>query len=240
MKHTNKLIAMAVGLMSLNAYAGDLAETVVYTSDTFVDANVGYASEYVWRGAHVGDDVTSTNMSTSFSLPSDLSLDVGAWYNMTDTDNDEFIGSFAVSKSVSDYLIALSYTWYSVDFDRTSGEAQEVGLTVSRYVGPVNVSLTQYVALEGDNNSYSQLAAQYSSDFDVLPFVVDFYGEAGYLAEQGKFTHVLAKISTDIPVIQDVVASPFVAGSVALSDASSASVPTSNYLFAGVEFKRSF
>lgn len=239
-KYANKLLAAVVGLMSASVYAGDLAETVVTTSTASVEANVGYASEYIWRGAHVGDSVTSTDLSTSFELPNDLSLDIGAWYNMTDTDNDEFVGTIAVSKSFSDYLVALSYTWYSVDFDRSSGDAQEVGLTVSRYLGPVSVSLTQYVALESDNNSYSQIAAQYSSNFDTLPFVVDFYGEVGYLVEQGKLTHALAKVSTDIPVVQDVVASPFVAGSVALSDASSANVATKNYVFAGLEFKRNF
>ena len=238
-KHTNKLLAMIISCMTLNAMAGDVSHLTVTGSESIVDSTVGYASEYVWRGAHVGDAVTSASVGTAFELPTDITLGINTWYNMTDTDNDEFIGSVAVSKSVADYLVSLSYIWYSVDFDRTSGESQELGLTVSRSVGSVDLALTQYLALEGDNNSYSELAAKYSTDFNALPFAVDFYGEVGYVAEHGKLTHALAKVSTDIPVFEEVVASPFVAASVSLSEASGVR-SSSNYLFAGLEFKRSF
>ena len=80
----------------------------------------------------------------------------------------------------------------------------------------------------------------FGSDLGVLPVVLDFYSEVGYLAQEGKLTHFLSKISTDLPVAGEVVASPFIAYSLGLNESVGVHSDTRNIFFGGVEMKRAF
>ena len=241
MKQSNKLLgAIIAGLLNTAAFAG-VDELVNTSINPIFDSSISYASENIWRGAQVGDHLLGVNIGTSFNLPTDITIDLNSWYAETDTDGDEFINTVKFSKDISDYTVALSYSWYSVDFDRTSGNAQEIGASVSRDFGPLNVSFTQYIATEGDNDAYSAIAATYSSDFNTLPFVLDFYSEVGYVAEHNTATHALLKVSADFPISDtEVVISPFVTGSISLGEGSGVHSSTENYVAAGIEIKRSF
>lgn len=227
--------------------AGTLAELEQLKpaeSTTIVDVTTEYSSDKVWRGSDVGQNEAVATVATDFELPAEIGLQLSADYGKMDgtaTTSDEATDLTAVfSKSVSDYLLSLSYTWYSEGFDQSGdGGAQEVGLSVSRKVGPVNLTLTQYIAVEGDNGGYSELLGEYSSNFNVLPVELDFSARVGYLVQDSAFTHAEARISTDLPVIEGIVAQPFVAYSADLGGEFVDAFSGDNF-FGGIQFKRSF
>jgi len=242
MKKLNTLIVMVAAAAFANA--GTIEQANVVDTAPIVDVTTAYSSEKVWRGSDVGQNEAVATVTTDLKLPAEIGLQLSADYSNVDgtaTTSDEATDLTAVfSKSVSDYLVSLSYTWYSEGFDQSGdGGAQEVGLSVSKKVGPVNLSLTQYLAVEGDNNAYSELAGAYSSNFNVLPVELDFTAKVGYLVQDSVFTHAEARISTDLPVIEGVVAQPFVAYSTDLGGEFIDNFSGDNF-FGGIEFKRSF
>lgn len=243
MKKLNTLIVMVAAAAFANAGTIEQA-TVVAPATAIVDVTTEYSSEKVWRGSDVGANEAAATVTTDLELPAEIGLQLSADYSNVDgttTTSDEATDLTAVfSKSVSDYLLSLSYTWYSEGFDQSgAGGAQEVGLSVSKKVGPVNLTLTQFVAVEGDNNGYSELAGAYSSNFNVLPVELDFAARVGYLVQDSAFTHAEARISTDLPVIEGIVAQPFIAYSTDLGGEFIDNFSGDNF-FGGIEFKRSF
>lgn len=242
MKKLNTLIAIVAAAALANA--GTTEQTVTNNGDFNVDVTTAYASDKVWRGTDLGQNEAVGVVSTSFELPAEVGLDLSAEYGLVDSTNasEEATDLTAVfSKSVADYLLSLSYTWYSEGLDQSGvDQAQEVGLSVSREVGPVTLTLTQYLGVEGDNNGYSELKSVYTSDFGVLPVLLDFTGEVGYLAQDNKFTHLEARVSTDLPVTEEIVAQPFVAYNVELGESFVAGEESNDVFFGGVQFKRSF
>jgi hypothetical protein len=214
------------------------AEEVVSTSLT-----TGYASDSVFRGVDQGQNDAEAVLTTDISLPADINLTVDAAYSKMDssvTDEEATELSAEFSKSVADYLISLSYTWNSNGYVGEGSPTQEIGISVQRAVGPVTVEFTQYIGLEGDNNGYSEVAALYSDDFGVLPVVLDFRTELGYLTQDATFTHFGAQISTDLPVVENVIARPFVAYNHQLGGEFASGVSSNDGFFGGVLFTRAF
>jgi hypothetical protein len=231
-------IVAALAALSI-AYAGTTEEAP--SAVTPVTVETAYTSDKVWRGADLGANEASAIITTTAELPADISLALSADYaNAETTAKDEATELSAVfSKEVADYLVSLSYTWYSQDYAGQEGQAQEAGLTVSREVGPIELSLTQYMSIVGDNNAYSELAATYSDDFG-SPFLLDFRAELGYLAQEGQCTHFATTVSTDIPVVEGVKAVPFVTYSLGLDDSVGVHSDMKNLFFGGIEFKKTF
>jgi hypothetical protein len=244
MKTKNILKIVAILGVCTNMYAGNIEQAVVVENTPTVDVTTEYSSDKVWRGSDLGQNEAAATVATSLDLPADVGLTLSADYSLAEgaaTVSDEATDLTAVfSKSVSDYLLSLSYTWYSEGFDQSgASKAQEVGLSVGREIGPVSLVLTQYLALEGDNNDYSELAALYSNDFNALPVELDFEARVGYLAQGADFTHAELRVSTDLPVTEGIIAQPFVAYSTDLGGEFIDAFSGDNF-FGGIQFKRSF
>jgi len=241
MKKQTQIVKIGIVALAtlVNAYAGTIEGAP--SAATPVTVETVYSSDNVWRGADLGANEASAIISTTTELPADVSLALSADYSNAETDaKDETTELSAIfSKEVADYLVSLSYTWYSQDYAGNEGQAQEAGLTVSRAVGPIDLSLTQYVGLVGDNNGYSEFAATYSDDFG-SSLTLDFRAELGYLAQEGQCTHFETTVSTDIPVVQGVTAVPFVSYSLGLDDSVGVHSDMKNLFFGGIEFKKSF
>lgn len=242
MNKLNVLSVVAVFAAVMHLNAGQIEAIDTNVSSAQIEMNTGYSSDDVWRGTDSGKSETDVTVSTTASLPAETALTLNANYSNAERElkDDEVDLSAVFSKEVADYLLSLSYTWYSQDRNESGrGQAQEAGLTVSREVGPVDVSLTQYMSVVGDNNNYTELAATYSNDFGT-PLVFDFRSELGYLAQEGKATHFETRVSTDLPFTKEIIAVPFVAYSLGLDDSVGIHSDMSNLFFGGIEFKRSF
>lgn len=236
MKKLNTLIVM----VATAAFAS--AGTIEYTPG--VDITTTYSSDKVWRGADVGQNEAVATVATSLDLPAEICLDLSADYGTVDgttTTSEEATDLTAVFyTSIYDYLVSLNYTWYSEGFDQSgNGGAQEAGLSVSKDVGPVTLTLTQYVAIEGDNNGYSEFSALYRQDVDFLPTGLDFTAHLGYLSQDAEFTHAELRVTTQLPVANIAIAQPFVAYSADLGGEFIDTFSGDNF-FGGIEFKRSF
>lgn len=235
-----------VGLLVAASFliAGDEAKNAV-APESFefpaIETTASAVSENVWRGISVGDANVSADMTTRAEIFEDYTVSLSGLARATDTDGEEYIGSLSVEKMLLDeWLVGLSQTWYSRGFDRTGPSASELGLHVSRLVGPVNVGISQYVATAGDNEGYSELTALYSSDFDVLPLAIDFNAELGYLSERGRFSHTGVTVSTTIPFADGYAFQPFVGASLELSDTTGLFGNTGNQLYGGFQIKKTF
>lgn len=227
------------------AYAGnEPAALVVDATAPSVEVSTEYSSDSIYRGVDQGQNDAKAVVTTNIELPADIGLQLQAGYTKLDSDvvSEENTDLTAVfSKTVEDYLLSLSYTWYANGYVGEQGQqTQEIGLSVERAVGPVTLSLTQYLGVEGDNNGYSEASALYSDDFDVLPFVLDFKTELGYLTQDAEFTHAGLSVSTDLKVTEGIVATPFVAYNYQLGGEFAKGIDSNDGLYGGVMFKRSF
>jgi hypothetical protein len=245
MKKLNTYIALAALTTLVNAGTLDTLDIDKVTEVIPpVEVTTSYATDRVWRGSDLGQNEIVGSALTVFDMPADTTLSLNTVYTNADSatsSNDETEITAIFSKSVADYLLSLSYTWYSEDFDQQgSGQAQEVGLSVSRDIGPVTLYLTQYFGVEGDNNQYSEIGAAYSSNFDVLPVELNFTGEVGYLAQNSDFTHIELCVSTNLPVVENIIAQPFVAYNLQFGESFVSDIDSNDVFFGGVQFKRTF
>jgi hypothetical protein len=226
------------------AFAGE-TELPTTTVQAFelpqIETAASYTSENVWRGVAVTDASAALETRAQHEVFEEFTVSLDAFAATSDTGTDEFIGTLRVSKEYANTLFGINYAWYSRDFDRTHGSAQEVGFSLSRMVGPVYLTLTQYLAVQGDNDGYADVRAAYSTDFGKLPFVLDFSSELGVLTEKQKLNHAMIKVSTDIAIIDGYIVSPFIASSAKLSTVDgSVFADTSNLFYGGIVIKRSF
>ena len=244
------LAVLAVSTMCASAGAEaaerELIDLLNSAGGIVSSVDAGYSSSKAWRGARVGDSegtaaVVAENLAT---LPGDVKLDLALLQSLADgastAAQDETRGSVAVTKELEKWLLGVSYHWYSVGFDKVDrGDSQEVGFSVARTVGPVQLSYTQYVDVQGDNGGYSELAALYSNDFNT-GITLDFAATLGYLTEEGDFSHAEVKVSTDIPITERVYAQPFAAYVVELDNPAGLFADDSNFFYGGVQFKTKF
>lgn len=222
------------------AFAGEIEFETTNTALP-IETAASYASENVWRGVAVSDSTAALEASVEQQVFEDFTISLNTFGSKSDTDKQDLIGTFLISRSFDDTQFGINYTWYNHDFDRTSGSAQEAGFTLSRMIGPVHITLTQYLALQGDNDAYADVRASYSTNFNYLPIVLDFTSELGVLMEKQKLNHVMIKVSTDIQIVENYIASPFIASSLKLENVEgSVYADTSNLFYGGIVIKRTF
>lgn len=232
---------MMFAALAFNVFAGELTDptTTSNSTDLKLALDSSYSSETVFRGAELGNNQVDGSLSAEFNLPvSDIVMTTKTEYSTVDGSNQEALVETAFSKSIEDYLIGLSYTWYSQGLDKQGGQDQEVGFSVSKPIGPVTLSYTQYLAIEGENNGYGELSAKYS--LNIQPIVLDFSSELGYLFEDESFTHTQLMVSTDLPVTENIVASPFVAYNLDLGSGFATNIQSDSTFFGGVLMKKRF
>jgi hypothetical protein len=219
-------------------------QTLAVTAPTIDDPSVevGYSSINMWRGQNIGPNEAFAAGTGSIVLPADINLSFIADYsNSQSTVDNQGDLSAAISKDFAGFRFSASYIWYTPSFvTNTGGAVQEVGIGVSKTIGPVDLSLTQYIAVEGDNNQYGEVTVDYKNNFG-LPFTLDLNSVLGYIAEQGVATYLETTLSTEIDTTyRGIVALPFVAYSISLSNYQGANGYTDNSFVGGISFKRAF
>ena len=245
MKQLNTLFTIVALATLAKAGTSQLSIDTVTDKKPAITSSVeiGYSSTNMWRGQDIGQNEVSAVVTGSIELPADINLSLIADYsNSQSVEDNQGDLSAVFSKNINDlFLFSASYTWFSSGFvTNTGGASQEVGLGISKDIGPVSLSLTQYIAVEGDNNNYGEFSVGYSNSFG-LPLTLDLNTSLGYVAEQGEATYVETTLSTKIDTtFCGIVAVPFVAYSISLSDFQGANGNTENEFFGGIAFKRAF
>lgn len=231
MRNYKKIIgAMAVA----SAFAAGNASAV----ELSYNLHAGYASEYIFRGANLGNDLIEAGADVNADFGGGFSISGGVWY----ADFDAPLGFAQADKSATEidlytkasydlgFLTAsVGYIYYYNDQDDVedflssfgggSGhlkDAQEVTFGVSKEIFGINTSLTYFYDIVLDNDGYTELAA--SKSFEFSPCLALNVGSAlGYLVEEGHLAHLTTKVSLDWGFAEHAKLSPFAALSIDLS-----------------------
>jgi hypothetical protein len=209
--------------------AGNASAEVEYTLGT------GYSSEYLFRGANLGQDLVEASASASTEW-NGIGLSAGAWYGSYDTGIQEISGGPLDGESVSNYDVdeldlfaeaskdlgfataALGYIYYmNEDTLDQIDDAQEVYVKLSRDLGFANAYAAYYWDVEGDNDGYSELGLSRGFELNQC-LTLNLGTNIGYMWEDDQDTSWTTKASLDWGFAESAKLSPFVALAVQLTD----------------------
>jgi hypothetical protein len=212
--------------------AGNASAEVEYNLGT------GYSSEYLFRGANLGQDLVEASASASTEW-NGLGLSAGAWYGSYDTgadldgdlvrdaDVDELDLFAEASKDLGFVNAAVGYIYYmnediagrnGIDgIDAIADDVQEAYVKLSRDLGFANAYAAYYWDLEGDNDGYSELGLSRGFELNQC-LTLNLGTNIGYMWEDDQDTSWTTKASLDWGFAESAKLSPFVALAVQLTD----------------------
>lgn len=248
MRNYSKLLGALAATSALAAGSAFAGSPVMTTSaptqtasacDSALEGNVhiGYASEYIFRGTELGDDLFEAGLDLSYKA-FDLNFSGGLWYgsvsnsrlgNLGSTELPDHFDELDLYAEVSKdfgfataYIGYISYQYPDMEVSTGGGtfklidDAQEVYFGLSRELfWGVNGSLTYYWDVETDNQGYTELA--FEKSFEFTPCIsLDLGTKFGYLFEEGEFSHWTTSAQLNFKVKENFTISPYVAFSVEL------------------------
>ena len=207
--------------------AGNASAEVEYTLGT------GYTSEYLWRGANLGEDLVEATVSATTEW-NGLNWSAGAWYGSydrnqafddgVDVENIEYdvdeLDLFAeVSKDLGFVTAGLGYIYYmNEDSFGLVDDAQEVYVKLSRDLGFASAYAVYFWDVEeGDNDGYSEIGLSRGFELNQC-LTLNLSTNYGFMFEETQDTAWTTKAALDWGFAENAKLSPFVALSVALSD----------------------
>ena len=157
---TAAVLGCSALLALVPAIAGDHAAA---GEDLGAEVSVGYDTDYIFRGANLGQDLLWTAVNVSTSLSDGLGLNIGAWYaNPTDAGDDELDIYAGVSTDLGGMSLDLGTTYYYYP-GATGSNTLEFGAALGTSVGAFDVSLGIYHDIDTEN-TYVELGAGTSFD----------------------------------------------------------------------------
>ena len=157
---TAAVLGCSALLALVPAIAGDHAAA---GEDLGAEVSVGYDTDYIFRGANLGQDLLWTDVNVSTSLSDGLGLNIGAWYaNPTDAGDDELDIYAGVSTDLGGMSLDLGTTYYYYP-GATGSNTLEFGAALGTSVGAFDVSLGVYHDIDTEN-TYVELGAGTSFD----------------------------------------------------------------------------
>lgn len=157
---TAAVLGCSALLALVPALAGDHAAAC---EDLGAEVSVGYDTDYIFRGANLGQDLLWSDVNVSTSLSDGLGLNIGAWYaNPTDAGDDELDIYAGVSTDLGGMSLDLGTTYYYYP-GATGSNTLEFGAALGTSVGAFDVSLGVYHDIDTEN-TYVELGAGTSFD----------------------------------------------------------------------------
>ena len=157
---TAAVLGCSALLSMVPAIAGDHAAA---GEDLGAEISVGYDTDYIFRGANLGQDLLWSDVNVSTSLSDGLGLNIGAWYaNPTDAGDDELDIYAVVSTDLGGMSLDLGTTYYYYP-GATGSNTLEFGAALGTSVGAFDVSLGVYHDIDTEN-TYVELGAGTSFD----------------------------------------------------------------------------
>ena len=157
---TTAVLGCSALLALVPAVAGDHAAA---GEDLGAEVSVGYDTDYIFRGANLGQDLLWSDVNVSTSLSDGLGLNIGAWYaNPTDAGDDELDIYAGVSTDLGGMSLDLGTTYYYYP-GATGSNTLEFGAALGTSVGAFDVSLGVYHDIDTEN-TYVELGAGTSFD----------------------------------------------------------------------------
>ena len=157
---TAAVLGCSALLALVPAIAGDHAAA---GGDLGAEVSVGYDTDYIFRGANLGQDLLWSDVNVSTSLSDGLGLNIGAWYaNPTDAGDDELDIYAGVSTDLGGMSLDLGTTYYYYP-GATGSNTLEFGAALGTSVGAFDLSLGVFHDIDTEN-TYVELGAGTSFD----------------------------------------------------------------------------
>lgn len=212
----------------------------------------GYHTDYIFRGAHVGDDLVDAYADVAWNMGA-FALSAGAWYGsvqdsvgFSDENADELRvyaeGATALGAGFEGRVGAIYYE--RKQFGGTN-DATEVyfGLSHELPFYGMTADLTYYWDVDGDNDGYLELGLNKNVVINEC-WSADLGAQVGYLVEQGGFSHVTAKAALNYHLTKNATLTGYVAQTWELDElegsANLASASEGNRFFGGLGVKVGF
>lgn len=237
---------LVTGVIITGAMAGDTTADIPNTTGDFqVSLDAGYHTKYIFRGVDLGDDLVDASFTLGKTCPlTGLELEAGAWYGrILDRPVSNVQGELNLFASATKDLgfakASVGYVFYHNFKD--ADDAQEVYLGLSKEVYGFNTSIKYFWDIETDNQGYTEFAISKSFNSPMTCCgTFDASLTAGYLVEEGAFSHLTAKVSKTFK-FSDVEVTPYLSYTVELDDLEVYSGKAEqNEFFAGVGVSYSF
>jgi len=186
------------------------------------EIHTGYTNEYLFRGLNLGQDLVEAGVDVATEMHG-LGMSAGAWYgsyNDVSGLNENELDLYAeVSKDLGFANLGVGYIFYHyLNSPIGTTDQHEIYFSLSREFMGLDASLTYFWNVQGENDGYAELAL--GKSFPLNHCLALNTGLAlGYYVEQSEFAHLTAKVALDYAFTETAVLSPFVAGSLSLSDA---------------------
>tara|TARA_Y100001972_G_C7626009_1_gene314021 strand:+ start:637 stop:1380 length:744 start_codon:yes stop_codon:yes gene_type:complete len=205
-----------------------------------IEASVTAASKEVYRGAARGDNFVAAKVDTTVDLFG-VALDAGLTFKDNDATDLETVFSAKATKALGDYDVSVVFNYYTEGSDVVGDQTSEVGFGVAKGVGPVDVSLTQFLALDGDNKGYGEVGVDWTPAINLVNKEWYVKGAVGYVLEEAELTHAQVTVSTDFELPWELTATPFVTAVLSLADeAGGVWADADSEVVVGVRVGRSF
>jgi hypothetical protein len=182
-----------------------------------IEANVTAASKELFRGADRGDSYIAASVGTEIDLAG-ATVAAGLTFQDNDASDLETVLSLKATKAFAGYDFSVAFNHYTEATDLVGDITSELGFGVSKEVGPVDLSLTQYLAVDGDNDNYGEVGVDWKDAIVVANTEIFVKGALGYVLDESELTHAQVTVSTDVQLPWELIASPFVTGVLSLSD----------------------
>tara|TARA_R110001592_G_scaffold362695_1_gene677745 strand:+ start:1442 stop:2131 length:690 start_codon:yes stop_codon:yes gene_type:complete len=177
------------------ATAGSASADSVATGLSFGAVGT-YSTQDIWRGQHQGDDDFRLGVTAElglFGVPTNAKL---AW-SENDLQN-EFEFSIGTARDftlpvLGDVVGHVTFNYYSEGTDVVGDVDSELGVGFGKDLGLASVSVTQFIAVEGDNDGYGEVGAKFGEVFEGISVT----GSLGYVLDGFKATHV--ELVADLP-----------------------------------------
>jgi uncharacterized protein (TIGR02001 family) len=196
--------------------AGNASAEVEY------EIHTGYTSEYIFRGADLGNDLVETGLDVATEV-NGWGMSAGVWATAFDAGipgddvNSETDFYAEVSRDVGFATLAAGYIYYW-NVGNLGADAQEAYLQASRDFGFATASFTYFFDLDGGNtNGYSELALSRSWELNQC-LNLNVGTNVGYYCDNSEFSSWTTKVALDWGFAEHAKLSPFVALSVDLAD----------------------
>lgn len=214
MKHKLKTtIASLVLSFAAPVWAGSTgtAQPLVSVTDAVsTEVTAGYATDYIWRGVKRGENLVEGGLKFGLSLDEKTSISLGAYgAGADDFDQKEVDFSAGIAHDFGALTASAEYTYF--DYNELLGaDTQELALGL-KYTLPyeIETSLKYFVAVEGSNGGYSELALSKTFTLSDSQSVVGTATQ-GFLVDEGEFAHTTLDLSYNYRFTAGITASPFV------------------------------
>lgn len=221
--------------------------------------SAGYDSHYIFRGVQYAEHWISTGLALDLPLVDAVSLNLDANFGATAGDNsvlrDFGLGSYdrlelggGVTADAGFAEVGLGYRWYHHmgDLNEVLEDGHEVGLTIAKSIGPVNIGVGSYYdfAIEG---WYFEAAVNseitLTDAISLVPGIGIGYGvDYTYHIESfggvDGFTAVTVSLAVPIKLTKTATLTPYVAGNLPIDALEEAG--EDNQLYGGVSLSVRF